>query len=103
MSSLQSFGSSTSLSSVSSDNRRTQSRVRIRIPKRYQQEPVISKLVSDHGLTINIAAALLSANACEDGWFDLEVQGTVPQIQSAMLYLNELALDIWHGSDTDGW
>jgi hypothetical protein len=50
----------------------------VRIPKRYQQEPVISNLISDHGLTVNISAALLSANAREDGWFDLQLQGAVP-------------------------
>jgi hypothetical protein len=77
----------------------------VRIPKRYQQEPVISNLISNYGLTVNISAALLSANAREDGWFDLQLQGTVPQIRSALLYLNDLDLEVWNGSDEqeDSW
>jgi hypothetical protein len=87
------------------DQRYTQTRIRIRIPKNYHQEPVISRLISQHGLTVNITAALLGANARDDGWFDLELQGTAAQIDSALLYLNELDLEIWHDSSaqTDGW
>ena len=86
-------------------NRPTQTRIRIRIPKQYTDEPVISRLVSHHGVTVNIAAALLGANARDDGWFDLELRGTKPQIQSALTYLNEMDLEIWGESDTqeDGW
>ncbi|MBD1870681.1 NIL domain-containing protein [Cyanobacteria bacterium FACHB-471] len=95
----------TTVSDVSDDQRRTQTRIRVRIPKRYQQEPVISNLISNYGLTVNISAALLSANAREDGWFDLQLQGTVPQIRSALLYLNDLDLEVWNGSDEqeDSW
>ncbi len=87
------------------DPRPTQTRIRIRIPKTYQQEPVISRLVSHHGLTVNIAAALLGANARDDGWFDLELTGSSEQIRSALIYLDELDLEIWHDdhAQTDGW
>lgn len=87
------------------DHRYTQTRIRIRIPKSYQREPVISRLISQHGLTVNITAALLGANARDDGWFDLELQGTTAQIDSALLYLNELDLEIWYDSSAqeDGW
>ncbi|MBD2001537.1 NIL domain-containing protein [Oculatella sp. FACHB-28] len=93
------------MTTLSDDQRRTQTRIRVRIPKRYQQEPVISNLISEYGLTVNISAALLSANAREDGWFDLQLQGTVPQIRSALLYLNDLDLEVWNGSDEqeDSW
>lgn len=86
-------------------NRHTQTRVRVRIPKDLHEEPVISRLVSHHGVTVNITAALLSANARDDGWFDLELRGTIQQIQSALLYLNELDLEIWGQSlsEEDGW
>lgn len=86
-----------------SDQRLTTLRVRIRIPKRYQQEPVISNLIAQYGLTVNIAAALLGANAREDGWFDLTLQGHVSQIQSALLYLNDLDLEIWYESEPESW
>jgi NIL domain len=78
------------------NNRPTQTRIRIRIPKGYHEEPVISRLVSQYGVTVNIAAALLSANAREDGWFDLELRGTNLQIQSGLTYLDELDLEVWN-------
>ncbi|MBD2465890.1 NIL domain-containing protein [Oscillatoria sp. FACHB-1407] len=91
--------------STETDTRITQTRIRIRIPKTYHQEPVISRLVSHHGVTINITAALLGANARDDGWFDLELRGQGNQIQSALTYLNELDLEVWQGGDqeNDGW
>lgn len=87
------------------DHRPTKTRIRLRIPKHYYGDPVISRLVSHYGITVNIAAALLSANARDDGWFDLELQGTTHQLESALTYLNELDLEIWRQSDTeeDGW
>lgn len=87
------------------DSRPTQKRIRVRIPKNYQEEPVISRLVSHHGLTVNIAAALLGANARDDGWFDLELHGTGSQIGNALLYLNELDLEIWqdNNSGDESW
>lgn len=86
-------------------NRPTQTRIRVRIPKEYNDEPIISRLVSHHGVTVNIAAALLGANARDDGWFDLELRGSTPQIQSALTYLNEMDLEIWSESspEKDGW
>jgi hypothetical protein len=87
------------------DNRPTKTRIKIRIPKNFHEEPVISRLVSDHGVTVNIAGALLGANARDDGWFDLELIGTASQIQSVLIYLNELNLEIWSQSnpEEDGW
>lgn len=86
-------------------NRPTHTRIRLRIPKEYNDEPVISRLVSHHGVTVNIAAALLGANARDDGWFDLDLRGTSHQIQSALIYLDEMDLEIWQESDReeDGW
>lgn len=87
------------------DNRQTTTRVKIRIPKEYHQEPVISRLVSHYGVTVNITGALLGANARDDGWFDLELRGTSRQIASALTYINELDLEIWGNSkpEIDGW
>lgn len=86
-------------------NRPTQTRIKIRIPKDFHQEPVISRLVSQYGVTVNITAALLSANARDDGWFELELRGTPQQLESALIYLNELDLEIWDQSmsEEDGW
>ncbi|MBD0340900.1 MAG: NIL domain-containing protein, partial [Microcoleus sp. Co-bin12] len=58
-----------------------------------------------HGLTVNIAAALLGPNARDDGWFDLELRGTTKQIQSGLIYLDELDLELWGelSPEEDGW
>ncbi len=88
---------------ISQDNRIAQKRIRIRIPKQYHREPVISKLISDYNLNVNITAALLGANGNGDGWFDLELQGQNTRIQDALIYLKELDLEIWTESETDGW
>ena len=39
----------------------TQKRIRVRIPRNYHQEPVISRLVSDFGLTVNITKLMRKA------------------------------------------
>jgi ABC-type methionine transport system ATPase subunit len=75
-------------------------RIRVRIPKHYRQEPVISHLVSHYGLSINIVAALLGANAIDDGWFDLELTGTSEQLRNAQIYINDLDLEVLSESDS---
>ncbi|KGF72670.1 ABC transporter [Neosynechococcus sphagnicola sy1] len=86
------------------DQRPTQQRIRLRIAEEYHHEPVISRLISDYHLTVTITAALLGANARGDGWFDLLLQGTSAQLKNALIYLNELDLELWHeGTETDGW
>jgi ABC-type methionine transport system ATPase subunit len=96
--------STQSLSETSNDIRHTHTRLRLCIPRQYSQEPIISRLITQHQLTVNITAALLSANAREAGWFDLELQGTNAQIRSALIYLNDLDLKIWEGNDfEEGW
>ncbi|MDG2614972.1 NIL domain-containing protein [Thermoleptolyngbya sichuanensis XZ-Cy5] len=85
-------------------DRPTQTRIRVRIPKQYHEEPVISRLIFKHGLTVNILAALLRANARDDGWFDPELRGPAQNIQSALIDLHDLDLEIWQGGDRpDGW
>ncbi|HEY9862726.1 MAG TPA: NIL domain-containing protein [Candidatus Obscuribacterales bacterium] len=81
------------------------SRIRVRIPKEYHQEPVISRLASNYGLQVNIIGAILGQNAKEDGWFDLLLKGTPQQIDSALIYLSDLDVEIWRDSksEVDGW
>lgn len=93
------------VTSSTQGDRHIQTRIRVRIPKQYHQDPIISDLIRQYGVTVNITAALLSVNAKEDGWFDLELRGTVAQVQSALGYLNDLNLEIWRESDEQqsGW
>jgi ABC-type methionine transport system ATPase subunit len=87
------------------DNRRTQTYIQVRIPKELHEEPVISRLVSHYGITVIIADAQVSANVPEYSCFDLELRGTISQIESALTYLDELDLEILHQStpEEDGW
>ena len=87
----------------SPDNRKAQRRIRVHIPKQYHQDPIISLLVSRYHLTVNIRAAMLGADAVGDGWFDLELQGTMTNIDAAMAYFEELGLEVWDEEDMDGW
>ncbi len=81
----------------------TNKRIRLKIPQEYHQEPVISRLISDYHLTVNITAAILGANAVGDGWFDLELKGTEAQIQSGLTYLHDLELEVWDDTKTSDW
>lgn len=87
------------------DSRLTQTRIRIRIPEKYHQEPVISNLISQEGLKVTINAAVLGSNAKGDGWFNLLLEGSPKQINSALIYLSDLDVEVWHESsgDRDGW
>lgn len=85
--------------SDSGDTRQTQTRIRIRVPKQYHQEPVISNLISEYGLKVNFNAAFLGVKTSDDGWFDLELNGTTQQIDSALIYLNDLDVEIWSNSN----
>jgi len=75
--------------SSQAENRPTKAQIKIRIPKQLHEEPVISYLISQHRLTVNIAAALLSPNGRDDGWFELELRETSQQIQNALIYLKK--------------
>lgn len=80
--------------------------ISVRIPERLHEVPVISRLISEYGLTINIRAAILGDGARGDGWFSLDLQGRETQIRSAMAYLEALDLEIWSIGDGDreeGW
>lgn len=68
--------------------------LRIKISPQYHQQPLISKLVSDYRLIINITAALLTSSARDDGWFDLEVLGDVVQINQALAELHRIGIEV---------
>jgi hypothetical protein len=70
-------------------------RIRVCIPEKHHQEPIVSRLVSDYHLTINIKAAMLGSNGKGDGWFDLDLQGSSQDIELALNYLKTLDLELW--------
>ncbi|MGA7932229.1 MAG: NIL domain-containing protein [Kovacikia sp.] len=82
-----------------------QIRLRVQIPARYRQEPIISRLISKHGLVVNILGAMLRGNSEEQGWLDLELRGTAQQIRSGLIYLESFQLKLVGkpNSDGDSW
>ncbi|MFM2061411.1 MAG: hypothetical protein RLZZ507_1081 [Cyanobacteriota bacterium] len=87
---------------MSNENVLKSQRIRVKITKDYHQEPIISRLVSEFGLTVNIKAAFLGQEMISDGWFDvsdgcfdLDLQGTESQIANGLNYLQELKLEVW--------
>jgi len=84
------------------DTRPVTKDIKLRIPEDLHDEPVISQLISQHGLTVNIVSATLGINA-GSGWFHLSLKGTTSQIQTAIAYLNDLDIELWeddHDSNT---
>lgn len=86
----------------SDDVRRSHVRLRVRIPAEYRQDPVLSVLITQYGLTVNILAAQLSNHATDGGWFDLDLKGPMDQINNGILHLNDLGVEIWQESDSHG-
>jgi hypothetical protein len=70
-------------------------RIKIQVPNHYREEPIISRLTSDYGLTFHITKAILTGEHREDGWFDLELHGTAEQIKLAFSYLRQRQVRIW--------
>ena len=83
----------------------TQIRLQLLIPQYYYQQPVISQLISDRSLVVNITAAMLGENTEKQGCFDLELKGTIPQICSGLTYLQSLNIKIVGKGNAfgDGW
>ncbi|MFH7027704.1 MAG: NIL domain-containing protein [Heteroscytonema crispum UTEX LB 1556] len=67
---------------------------RIRVPQLYYRQPVISRLVSRYGLSVNITAASLISGNDNDGWFDVELQGNPQQLAKSLSYLQGLGVDL---------
>ncbi|MDZ7961374.1 MAG: NIL domain-containing protein [Aulosira sp. DedQUE10] len=66
----------------------------ISVPFKYQTQPIVSRLVSRYGITVNIIAASLVSGSESDGWFDLELLGNPQQITNSLSYLQELGVSL---------
>jgi L-aspartate semialdehyde sulfurtransferase ferredoxin len=94
----------TRLTLVSSNPESSASKIRLRvyIPPYYQQKPVISQLISDYGLVVNITGAMLGENTAGKGSFDLELRGTPQQIANGLAYLESLTIKIVGKPNAEG-
>ncbi|AKG20623.1 NIL domain-containing protein [Calothrix sp. 336/3] len=72
----------------------THIRLHLQIPGIYHQEPIISRLISDYQLVVNITGAILENHPQAPGYFDIELSGTIPQIHQGLKYLESLKLQI---------
>ncbi len=83
----------------------TQIRLQIFFPHYYQQQPILSRLVSDCALTFNITGARLGIHCEWGGNLDLELRGTIEQIRKGLIYLESLNLKIVGkpNPDRDSW
>jgi hypothetical protein len=66
----------------------------IRIPQFYYRQPVLSRLISRYGLTVNITAAFLDADTKKDGCFNLEIQGKEEDVKAGIKYLQTLNIEV---------
>ena len=76
-------------------------RIRVYYPRGLQQEPIISQLISEHGLRVNKMGAARDAQSRHRG-FDLELTGAIAQIQSGLIYLESLNLQLKGKPNPDG-
>ena len=76
-------------------------RLKILISEKFDNEPVLSRLILDYGLTVNITGANFRQDR-SNGWFDLELRGGVLQLQKALAYLQQLDLKILGKANPDG-
>ncbi|MCP6762396.1 MAG: NIL domain-containing protein [Fischerella sp. CENA71] len=90
------------LSKISKYNSTTQIRLRLYIPQCYQHKPIISQLISNYGLVVNITGASLEKNADNEGCFDVQIKGDTSQISSGLSYLASLNLKIIGKPNADG-
>ena len=90
------LNSISTIADVLDDNRLIQTHIRLQIPKNFNREPIISRLISDHHLAVNVTAAPNGTNARSDRWFTLELRGKVKQVRGAIDYLNEIHPGVLH-------
>jgi len=80
-----------------------QIRLQLQIAQCYPLKTIFSNLISEQGLTVNITGVRAEENAYQ--YLDLEIQGTILQINNGLDYLQSLDLKIKGKPNTegDGW
>lgn len=73
-----------------------QKTIRIQVPQSLHQVPIISTLISEYKLIVNIRGAILDQKAIGGGWFDLLLDGEDANIAQSVLYLKDVGVEIWN-------
>jgi ABC-type methionine transport system ATPase subunit len=80
----------------------TQVRVHLQIPTNYQQQPILSCLILNYGLVVNITGALVEDSTQNFGYFDLELRGNADQIEQGLNHLKTLGIKVIGKPHTNG-
>ncbi|MCX5964927.1 MAG: NIL domain-containing protein [Cyanobacteria bacterium] len=73
-----------------------QKTIRIQVPQSLHQVPIISTLITEYKLTVNIRGAILDQKAIGGGWFDLLLDGEDLNLEQSVLYLKDIGVEIWN-------
>ena len=73
-----------------------QKTIRIQVPQSLHQLPIISTLITEYKLIVNIRGAILDQKAIGGGWFDLLLDGEDLNLKQSVLYLKDIGVEIWN-------
>ena len=73
-----------------------QKTIRIQVPQSLHQVPIISTLITEYKLIVNIRGAILDQKAIGGGWFDLLLDGEDLNLERSVLYLRDIGVEIWN-------
>jgi L-aspartate semialdehyde sulfurtransferase ferredoxin len=79
----------------------TQLRLTLVIPVQAQPERIISRLITDYGLTVNLVRTVFTTDKRPEQ-YDLRLSGSIAQIQTALAYFASLHLTIKGRANPDG-
>jgi ABC-type methionine transport system ATPase subunit len=74
----------------------TNKTVCIQVPTNLHEVPIISNLVANYNLSVNIQGAILDQKATCAGWFELVLKGDSLQVEQAVSYLKDIGVEIWN-------
>jgi hypothetical protein len=79
-------------------------RIRVHVPQTCVQKTIISKLISEHGLAVNVTGIQWD-QPVQHSQLDLELVGSIAKIHSGLTYLKSLNLTLKGkpNPDGDGW
>jgi L-aspartate semialdehyde sulfurtransferase ferredoxin len=79
-------------------------RIRVYPSQSLEQEPIVTRLISEHGLRVKKMGVKRNTPSPQRR-FDLELNGSIAQIQSGLKYLESLNLRLEGkpNPDGDGW
>ncbi|MCX5964929.1 MAG: NIL domain-containing protein [Cyanobacteria bacterium] len=72
-----------------------QKKIRLHVSQDLQQVPIISTLITEYKLVVNIRSAILHQKVI-GGWFELILDGEAFNIEQSVLYLKDIGVGIWN-------